>query len=397
MKLEQIKTRAQALAPWVVETRRALHRIPEEGFAEYETAAFIRAALDDMGIPWTAERTWTIGVIRGGGSGPTVALRADIDALPVTEPEGCPFRSTHEGWMHACGHDLHTAIQLGAARLLNAMKADLRGDVRLLFQPAEETVGGAEPMVKAGAMAGVDAVYGLHIQPYLPVGDMDTRPGCLNGSTDDVNITVRGVTGHAARPNEGVDAIVCAAQIVCALQTVISRSASPLQPAVLSLGVIRGGEAPNIICDRVTLRGTLRTTDPALRALLKQRVREVCAGVAAACRAEAEVEIVDGYMPLMNTPAEVERTLRLGRALLGAEHVHIRSDPSMGGEDFSYFVAEAPGAFWHLGCSAELPAAPLHDRKLNPDEACLPIGVAMECALALDRMGLLEAAAGNGQ
>ena len=391
MKLERLRALANDLAPWVTETRRALHRIPEEGFSEYKTAALIRGALDGLGIPWTAERTWTIGTIHGGKPGPTVALRADIDALPVTEPQGCPFRSTHEGWMHACGHDLHTAIQLGAAKLLNAMKDDLAGDVRLLFQPAEETVGGAEPMVKAGAMAGVDAVYGLHIQPYMPVGDMDTRPGCLNGSTDDINITVKGLSGHAARPNEGVDAIVCAAQMICALQTVVSRSATPLKPAVLSLGTIQGGEAPNVICDRVILRGTLRATDPELRAFLKTRVREVCAGVAAACRATCEVEIIDGYMPLMNTPGEVERALRLGRAMLGEEHVHVREDPSMGGEDFSYFVAEAPGAFWHLGCSERLPAPPLHNRELTPDERCLPIGVAMECALTLDRMGLLEA------
>ena len=390
MKLEQLRAQANEIAPWVTETRRALHRIPEEGFAEHKTAALIRGTLDALGIPWTAERTWTIGTIAGGKPGPTVALRADIDALPVTEPEGCPFRSTHEGWMHACGHDMHTAIQLGAAKLLNAMKGDLAGDVRLLFQPAEETVGGAEPMVRAGAMAGVDAVYGLHIQPYMLVGDMDTRPGCLNGSTDDIVITVRGVSGHAARPNEGVDAIVCAAQIICALQTIISRSATPLKPAVLSLGTIHGGEASNVICDRVTLHGTLRATDPELRAFLKARVREVCAGVAAACRATCEVEIADGYMPLMNVPAETDRVLRLGRALLGPDHVRVREDPSMGGEDFSYIVHEVPGAFWHLGCSASLPAPSLHNRALVPDERCLPIGVAMECALTLDRMGMLE-------
>ena len=390
MNLKKLNEKALELAPWVSDRRRALHRIPEPGFAEYETAALVRQTLDGLGIPWTAERTWTIGTIRGGRPGPTVALRAEIDALPVTEPEGCPFRSTHEGWMHACGHDMHTAIQLGAAKLLNAMRDALAGDVRLLFQPAEETVGGAAPMVQAGAMDGVDAVYGLHVQPYMLVGDMDTRPGCLNGSTDEVVITVKGVSGHAARPNECVDAIVCAAQIVCALQTVISRSVTPLKPAVLSLGMIHGGEAENVICDRVTLRGTLRATDPALRAFLKMRVREVCAGVAAACRAECEVEIVDGYMPLMNHPAETERVLRLSRALLGAEHTHVREDPSMGGQDISYFVAEAPGAFWHLGCSASLPAPSLHSRDLVPDERCLPIGVTMECALVLDRMGLLE-------
>ena len=390
MNIQNLYEQAKGIDAWTVETRRALHRIPEEGFSEFKTAALIRRTLDALGIPYTSERTWTIATIRGGHPGPTVGLRADIDALPIQEPEGCPFRSEHPGWMHACGHDMHTAIQLGAARLLNGMREALCGEVRLFFQPAEETVGGGKPMVEAGAMAGVDAVYGLHVQPYMLVGQMDTRPGCLNGSTDDVVITVKGVSGHAARPEQGVDAIVCAAEMVCALQTVVSRSTSPLKQAVLSLGRINGGEAPNVVCDRVRIEGTLRTTDPELRAFLKQRIREICAGVAAANRAEAAVEIIEGYAPLMNTPEEVNRVMKLAARLLGAENTSIRDYPSMGGEDFSYFVEQAPGAFWHLGCSASLPAPTLHSKSLVPDERCLPIGVAMECALALDRMGMLE-------
>ena len=390
MNIRDLYEGARGIDGWVVETRRSLHRIPEEGFAEFKTAALIRRTLDALGVPYTTERTWTIAAIRGAQPGPTVGLRADIDALPITEPQGCPFRSEHEGWMHACGHDMHTAIQLGAAKLLNGLRDQLRGEVRLFFQPAEETVGGGKPMVEAGAMEGVDAVYGLHVQPYMLVGQMDTRPGCLNGSTDDIIIRVRGVSGHAARPEQGVDAIVCAAEIVCALQTVISRSTSPLKPAALSLGTINGGEAPNVICDRVEIRGTLRTTDPELRAFLKTRIREVCTGVAAANRAQAEVEIIEGYAPLMNTPGEVERVLRLAGTLLGGENCRIRELPSMGGEDFSYFVEKAPGAFWHLGCSERLPAPSLHSKELVPDERCMAIGVAMECALVMDRMGVLE-------
>lgn len=390
MNIKDLYEGARGIDSWVVETRRSLHRIPEEGFAEFKTAALIRQTLDTLGIPYTTERTWTIAAIRGAQPGPVVGLRADIDALPITEPQGCPFRSEHEGWMHACGHDMHTAIQLGTAKLLNGLRDQLRGEVRLFFQPAEETVGGGKPMVEAGAMEGVDAVYGLHVQPYMLVGQMDTRPGCLNGSTDDIIIRVRGVSGHAARPEQGVDAIVCAAEIVCALQTVISRSTSPLKPAALSLGTISGGEAPNVICDRVEIRGTLRTTDPELRAFLKTRIREVCTGVAAANRAQAEVEIIEGYAPLMNTPGEVERVLRLAGTLLGGENCRIRELPSMGGEDFSYFVEKAPGAFWHLGCSERLPAPSLHSKELVPDERCMAIGVAMECALVMDRMGVLE-------
>lgn len=380
---------AKALMPWTVEVRRALHRIPEPGFSEHRTQALILERLMEMAIPAETARTWVVADIEGKYPGPTVALRADMDALPLEEPEGCAFRSEHAGWMHACGHDCHMAIQLTAARMLSAMRDTLRGSVRLLFQPAEETVGGAKPMVEAGVMAGVDAVYGLHLQPYMTVGQIDTRPGCLNGSTDEMKITVRGVAGHAARPEQGVDAIVCAANLIAMLQTVVSRSASPLKPAVLSLGAIHGGEAPNVICDRVEIRGTLRTADPQLREHLKRRIGEICAGVATASGAGIELEFIVGYSALINTPEEARRVLRLGGALLGRENALFREAPSMGGEDFSFFLEAVPGAFWHLGCASQLPAPPLHNRDFAPDERCLPIGAALQCALTLDRMGVL--------
>ena len=390
MNVNDLLEKARQIAPWMIETRRALHRIPEDGFSEFKTQALLMEKLTSMGIPFETERTWIVADIHGGHPGPTVALRADMDALPVTEPQGCPFRSEHEGWMHACGHDMHMAIQLGTARLLNAMREDLRGNVRLLFQPAEETVGGALPMVEAGVLKGADAVYGLHVQPYMNVGQIDTRPGCMNASTDELNIVIQGVSAHASRPHQGVDAIVCAAQLIIALQTVVSRSTSPLQSAVVSLGIIRGGDAPNIVCDRVEIKGTLRTTTPDLRAQLKQRIREICDGVAATCATTIDLEIVTSYAALMNTPAEAERVLRIGRRLLGTENAAYRESPSMGGEDFSYFVEKVPGAFWHLGCASAQPAPTLHSRDFVPDERCLPIGAAMQAALVLDRMEMLD-------
>ena len=391
MNINDLYCEAKKIESWIVEKRRALHRIPETGFCEFKTQALITRTLGELGIPCTTERTWVIGTIEGGRPGVTVALRADMDALPVTEPQGCEFRSEHEGWMHACGHDFHVSILLAAAKLLSGMKDRLSGTVRLLFQPAEETEGGAKPMVEAGAMDGVDAVYGLHVQPYMTVGQIDTRPGCLNGSTDELFITVHGVSGHAARPEQCVDAIVCAAQLVTALQTVVSRSTCPTMPSALSLCAINGGDTTNVICDEVKIKGTLRSADPQLREHLKGRIRDIAAGVAAAFGAQIDVYIRTGYDALMNTPDEAQRVLKLAGRLLGEKNVFLRDSPSMGGEDFSYFVEAAPGAFWHLGCAPHLPYPSLHSCDMYPDERCLPIGAAMQCALVLDRMGILEA------
>lgn len=378
--------RANAMADWLVEQRRTLHRIPEDGFSEFKTQAHICSILDELSIPYAVHRTWIVAELRGALPGPTVALRADMDALPLTEPESCPFRSVHEGWMHACGHDAHMTIQLGAARLLSDLRDRLRGTVRLLFQPAEETVGGAEPMVQAGVMDGVSAVYGLHVQPYMNVGRIDARPGCLNASTDEVELVVHGVSGHAARPEQCVDAIVCAAQLVSALQTLVSRGVSPLKSAVLSFGRIQGGVAKNVICDCVTIAGTLRTAEPELRDFMKRRIREVAAGVGAAFGATIDVNIKTGYAPLINDSAEVERVFRVGRALLGDENVALCAETSMGGEDFSYFAQAAPGAFYHLGCASSQPAPSLHSRDFVLDERCLPIGAALQCALVFDKL-----------
>lgn len=390
MNIRQFYAEAQEIAPWIEETRHALHRIPETGFQEFKTQALICRKLDELGISYATERTWVVADIRSDLPGPTVGLRADIDALPVTEPEGCPFRSEHDGWMHACGHDAHAAILLGAAKLFVQHRDALRGNVRLFFQPAEETDGGAKPMVEAGAMKGVCAVYGLHMHPAANVGQICTRPGTLNAATNEVNLTVRGVSGHAARPNEAVDAIVCAAHLLTALQTAVSRSASPLKPAVLTFGKIEGGTARNVICDRVILRGTLRTVDPELRALMIRRIREISAGIAAAFGTSIDVEINDGYDALINDAGETRRILRLARELLGESNVTVLENPSMGGEDFSYFANEAPGAFFSLGCATRQPAPALHHQDFYVDERCLPIGAAMHCALVFDRLNETE-------
>lgn len=386
MKDEEIRALAQAQQAWMVTMRRRLHRIPEGGFAEYKTQKVIADALEEMGIPYTTERTWVVGVIEGALPGDTVALRADMDALPLEEPEGLDFRSEHPGMMHACGHDAHMTMVLGAARALAAVRDRLPGKVKLLFQPAEETVGGAEPMVRAGVMDGVKRVYGLHVQPYLPVGVIETRAGTLNASTDEVNLTIHGRASHGAYPESGADAIVCAAQVIMSLQTLVSRNVSPLSSAVLSIGVIAGGTAGNVICDKVSLRGTLRTANGEVRAMMKRRVEETACGVAAAMGCTAEVNIVPGYAALVNDDAEAARVMRVGARLLGADCVVNKAAPSMGGEDFSFFCEGVPGAFFHLGCvkKENMPAPLLHSRGFRLDEDCLSVGAMMHMALVLD-------------
>lgn len=385
---QQLKMLVESEKDWIINIRRKLHRIPEGGFKEFKTQQVIMEALDEIGIPYTTDRTWVIALIEGTHPGETVGIRADIDALPLVEPEGYPFRSEHEGMMHACGHDAHVAMALGAAKVLNGLKDQIHGKVKFLFQPAEETEGGAEPMVKAGAMEHphVDRVYGLHVMPHLPVGKVETRAGTLNASTDTVLLKIRGKAGHGAYPEQGNDAIVCAAQVISALQSIVARNVSPLQSAVLTIGTIEGGSAQNIICDEVRMRGTLRTANAELRTAMKERISAITCSVAEAMGCTAEAKIIPGYAALVNNDDEAVRIKRVAGRLFGDENVVEKAAPSMGGEDFSFFSDCAPGAFFHVGCVSPewMPAPPLHSRDFRINEECLTIGTMMHVALVLD-------------
>ena len=385
---EEIRQLAQENYDWAVETRRAFHRIPEPGFAEEKTKALIVEKLKEIGVEYeVSPQGWISAYIPGSREGKITALRADFDALPVDEPVGCPFRSENPGYMHACGHDMHTSIMLATARLLKSLPEGFEGGCLLLFEPAEETDGGAKIMAESGIMERlhVDRVYGLHVMPRILTGQIESRPGTLNASTDSVVIKVNGTASHGAYPENGCDAIVCAGQMVSALQTIVARNVAPLENAVLSIGTINGGKANNIICDKVVMQGTLRCANRELRAKLVKRINEVCEYTARALGCTAEVEINEGYAALVNDSEHAARVLLIASEMYGNDKALVKDAPSMGAEDFSYFLDHAPGAFFHVGCSPDEDhiCAPLHSEKFNPDERAMRYGIEMEAALVL--------------
>ncbi|MBV8332134.1 MAG: amidohydrolase [Candidatus Eremiobacteraeota bacterium] len=373
------------VADRVVELRRAIHRRPELGFEEHETAALIERELDALGIPHRRlATTGVVGVVAGTHPGRVAALRADMDALPVGERTGLPFASEVEGKMHACGHDAHTAMLLGAARVLSQRRDELHGTTVLIFQPAEEGPGGAEPMIAEGALDDpkVEAIAMLHVDPRLEPGAIGIAPGPVNASTDELYLTVRGKGGHGAYPHTAVDAIPAAAAIVLALQNIAARETDPLKSVVVTIGTIAGGYRNNVIADEVQMSGTLRALDPAIRDGLEARVRRIVDGVAAAYNVAAEIRIVRGYPPVVNDAALAQSFAAYVRA-----HTQLRVEtmpPTMGGEDFAYFAQRVPGVHARLGVRSERAGSvhPGHSPEFRIDEAALPAGVTALVAFA---------------
>jgi amidohydrolase len=384
---------ARAILPWMVPIRRDFHQHPELGLEEHRTAARVGAILDELGIPHVdgLAETGVVGTIEGARPGRVVALRADLDALPLTDGKDVPYRSQVPGKMHACGHDVHTTVLLGAARLLAESREHWNGTVKLIFQPAEETVGGARMLVEAGVLDDppVEAIFGLHVDPGLPVGQIGIRYGQRNASSDDLKIVIHGRSCHGAFPAAGVDAIVAAAHVVTALQSIVSRNVDARQAAVITLGTIQGGTQGNIVPARVEMVGTIRTLDPAIREHVKARIREVAEGVAAGFGARAEVIIDPSYDPVVNTDAEVDIVRDNTRRLLGDDAVVIVPRPSMGVEDFGFYLTKVPGAFFALGVRDEARGIvhPVHNEMFDVDEACLAVGAAMQVANVLTVLG----------
>ena len=367
----------------LVEIRRELHENPELSQNEYRTQGKIRDYLDEHGIEnFPCAGTGVVGIIRGKNKGKTVGIRADIDALPIHEKNNVSYSSMNPGVMHACGHDAHTAILLGTGKIIKELadsKDSINGNVKLFFQPAEETIGGAERMVNEGCMEEpkVDYVLGLHVQPYLDAGKVELKYGKLNASTDSISISLKGKAAHGAYPDNGIDAIVMAGSVITALQSIVSRNTSPLDSVVISLGKISGGIKDNIIADEVIITGTLRTLDDKTRKYTKERISSIVDNVAAAFGGEGLTTFHEGYQALINDNEIVDVIRESSEKLFGKENVQFKEFPSLGAEDFSYFLDIAKGAFFHLGCGNSLRGItyPLHTEHFDIDEECLKVGV----------------------
>ena len=374
-----------AVAERAIAIRREIHRFPELGFEEERTAAVVERELDALGVEHRrVAKTGVIGIVRGALPGNVAGLRADMDALPLDERSGEPFSSEVSGKMHACGHDAHTAMLLGAARVLAAQRNSLHGTTVLLFQPAEEGPGGALPMIAAGAMDDprIDAVAMLHVDPRLDTGTIGFIGGVCNAAADEFKVTIEGRGGHGAAPHTAVDAIPCAAAAVLALQNIAAREIDPIKTVVVTIGTIAGGYRNNIIADRVTMTGTFRSQAAEVREGLEARARRIVEGVAAAYGATATLEVTYGYPAVVNDPVLAD-SFREYLARASALPVE-RPAPTMGGEDFAYFAQRAPGLLIRHGIRSERAGSvhPGHSALFRVDERALAYGIETLVAFA---------------
>ncbi|UQZ36312.1 amidohydrolase [Paenibacillus sp. PK3_47] len=377
----------EQLLPEMVKWRRHLHRHPELSYQEKETSAFVAGKLAEFGIEVVRSSTGygLTGILKGSQPGKTVVLRADMDALAITEENEHEYASQNKGVMHACGHDGHTAMLLAAASYYSSRRDELNGELRFLFQPAEEICpGGAQGMIAEGVLEGADAVYGLHLWTPMPVGTVGSAPGPLMASADEFFIDIIGKGGHGGMPHRTVDSIVAGAALVTQLQSIVSRSVDPLRPAVVSIGTIQGGTAQNIIADRCRITGTVRSFDEETRYLIRGRIEEMTASVTAAYGAEFKLDYLMGYPPLVNHEEEFMRFFRTAPEALGPQASVIMMEKLMPAEDFSYYVREIPGCFIFVGAGNPDKDAvyPHHHSRFDFDEDALLHGVKLLAAMA---------------
>ena len=389
---DQLKSDIDELVPDMVAMRRDLHEHPELAFEEVRTSGIVAQRLRALGleVQTGVAKTGVVGLLRGGASKPgakTIAIRADMDALPIYELNEIEYRSTIDGKMHACGHDGHTSILLAVADILTKRRSELPGTVKFVFQPAEEVIGGAEPMVKEGAMEDVDGVIGLHLFSNYPLKRVGVRAGSVFASADKIVLHVQGKGGHAAMPETAVDPIVISAQIITALQTLISRETSPFSPAVITIAKISAGAAFNIIPETAEMQGTMRAYTPEHREKLVRRIGEVASGIALAMGGTCAVEIFDGCPPCINDPAMTEVVRKAAIEAVGEKDVDESEEVmTTGSDDMGYFLDAVPGCYFIVGAHNEEKGAryPHHHPRFNIDEDALAVGVEVLTRAAME-------------
>lgn len=390
--MDSLKSDIDEMVPDIVALRRDLHEHPELAFEEVRTSGIVAQRLRALGldVQTGVAKTGVVGLLRGGKSGPgakTIAIRADMDALPIHELNEIDYRSTVDGKMHACGHDGHTSIALAVADILSKRRDELNGNVKFVFQPAEEQVGGAAPMVKEGAMEGVDGIIGLHLISNYQLGRVGVRSGPVFASADKFVITVRGKGGHAAMPEGSVDPIVIAAYIITALQTLISRETSPFSPAVITIGKVQAGSAFNIIPETAELHGTMRAFSKEHREKLLRRIDELASGVASAMGGSSEVQLFDGCPPCVNEEAMTGLVHKAAVEAVGEQAVDTGEGVmTTGSDDMACFLDAVPGCYFIVGANNPAKGAnyPHHHPRFNIDEDALPVAVEVLARAAMD-------------
>lgn len=390
--IQRVKELAEQNFKEILRIREHLHAHPELSFQEFQTAEYIEAELRKMGIH-DFERKANTGVVltlQGNSSGKTVALRGDIDALPILEKNDVPYKSQNEGVMHACGHDVHTSSLLGAIKILHELKDQWDGTIKFIFQPGEETApGGASILIKEGVLQDPvpESIIGQHVMPLIPVGQVGFRSGKYMASADELYFTVKGKGGHGAMPELAVDPVVITSQIIIALQQIVSRVASPKMPSVLTFGRIEGLGATNVIPDEVKVQGTFRTFDEEWRARAKEKMKKMAEGMAEAMGATCEFKIVDGYPFLKNDEETTERSKKAAIEYLGQENVH-DLDLWMAAEDFAYYSHEVPGCFYRLGIRNEDRGivSNVHTSTFDIDPEALKTGMGLMAWLAISSL-----------
>jgi amidohydrolase len=381
--LSRVRLEIRSLQPQLVEWRRRLHQQPELGFQEKLTSEFVSQKLQEWGIEHQTgiAETGIVAIIKGGkiDSGKVLAIRADMDALPIQELNEVPYKSQHDGVMHACGHDGHTAIALGTAYYLQSNRQNFAGTIKIIFQPAEEGPGGAKPMIEAGVLKNpdVDAIIGLHLWNNLPLGTVGVRAGALMAAVECFKCTILGKGGHGAMPHQTVDSIVVAAQIVNALQTIVSRNVDPIDSAVVTVGELHAGTKVNVIPDTARMSGTIRYFKPDLKGFFKKRIEQIIAGICQSFGANYDLEYWELYPPTINDAEMAEFVRSQAEQVIETPLGIVPECQTMGGEDMSYFLQAVPGCYFFLGSAnpAKDLAYPHHHPRFDFDETALPMGV----------------------